>query len=248
MEEQLAEMGLIAALALGILLGLKHSLDPDHLVAVSTIVSEYRNPFRSFWIGVSWGLGHTTTLLLIGVVIIALRLTIPDRLALLLEFAVGVMLVALGAQVVYNFRKKKLHQHPHGHEEELHRHYHAHGAVAAPETGSEHHGAIDLGKPFLRKKSYFVGTVHGVAGSAALTLLILASIDSPIAGFAYIILFGLGSVLGMGIMTVLISLPIIVSANRMPNVNRFIQFGVGTLSILFGGLLMYQIGFVEGLF
>ena len=248
MEEQLAEMGLIAALALGILLGLKHSLDPDHLVAVSTIVSEYRNPLRSFWIGVSWGLGHTTTLLLIGVVIIALRLTIPDRLALLLEFSVGVMLVALGAQVVYNFRKKKLHQHPHGHEEELHRHYHAHGAVPPPETGSEHHGAIDLGKPFLRKKSYFVGTVHGVAGSAALTLLILASIDSPIAGFAYIILFGLGSVLGMGIMTVLISLPIIVSANRMPNMNRFIQFGVGTLSILFGGLLMYQIGFVEGLF
>ena len=121
MEEQLAEMGLIAALALGILLGLKHSLDPDHLVAVSTIVSEYRNPLRSFWIGVSWGLGHTTTLLLIGVVIIGLRLTIPDRLALLLEFSVGVMLVALGAQVVYNFRKKKLHQHPHGHEEELHR-------------------------------------------------------------------------------------------------------------------------------
>ena len=248
MEEQLAEMGLIAALALGILLGLKHSLDPDHLVAVSTIVSEYRNPLRSFWIGVSWGLGHTTTLLLIGVVVIGLRLTIPDRLALLLEFSVGVMLVALGAQVVYNFRKKKLHQHPHGHEEELHRHYHAHGATPTPQTDSEHHGAINLGKPFLRKTSYFIGTVHGVAGSAALTLLILASIDSPIAGIAYILLFGLGSVLGMGIMTVLISLPIVASANRMPNMNRFIQFGVGTLSILFGGLLMYQIGFVEGLF
>jgi len=93
MEEQLAELGLIAALGLGVLLGLKHSLDPDHVVAVSTIVSEYRNPLRSFWVGISWGLGHTTTLLLIGVVIIALRLTIPERMALLFEFFVGVMLV-----------------------------------------------------------------------------------------------------------------------------------------------------------
>ena len=90
MEEQLAELGLMAALALGILLGLKHSLDPDHVVAVSTIVSEYRNPLRSFWVGISWGLGHTTTLFLIGIFIIALRLTIPDRMALLLEFGVGI--------------------------------------------------------------------------------------------------------------------------------------------------------------
>ncbi|MCI0893391.1 MAG: urease accessory protein UreH, partial [Chloroflexi bacterium] len=101
MEEQLAELGLFAALALGIILGIRHSLDPDHVVAVSTIVSEYRNPLRSFWVGISWGLGHTTTLLIIGVVIIALRLTIPDRMALLFEFFVGIMLVALGAQVIY---------------------------------------------------------------------------------------------------------------------------------------------------
>ena len=89
MEEQLAELGLLAALALGVVLGLKHALDPDHVVAVSTIVRQYRNPLRSFWVGVSWGLGHTTTLLIIGIVIIALRLTISDRLALLLEFFVG---------------------------------------------------------------------------------------------------------------------------------------------------------------
>ena len=116
MEEQLAELGLFAALALGMLLGLRHALDPDHVVAVSTIVSEYRNPLRSFWVGISWGLGHTTTLFLAGIVIIALRLTIPDRLALFLEFAVGIMLVALGAQVVYNYWKRKIHQHQHGHE------------------------------------------------------------------------------------------------------------------------------------
>ena len=246
MEEQLAELGLLAALVLGILLGSKHSLDPDHVVAVSTIVSEYNNPLRSFWVGISWGLGHTTTLLIIGIVIIALRLTIPERMALLFEFAVGVMLVGLGVQVIYNFRKKKVHQHAHGHEEEAHHHFHSHSK--SPEHVPEHHNTHGIGKPFLRRKSYVIGLVHGVAGSAALTLLVLASIESPIAGLAYILLFGLGSLISMGLMTVIISLPLVMSADRLPNLNRTIQFAVGSLSILFGGFLMYQIGFVDGLF
>lgn len=246
MEEQLAELGLLAALVLGILLGSKHSLDPDHVVAVSTIVSEYKNPLRSFWVGISWGLGHTTTLLIIGIVIIALRLTIPERMALLFEFAVGAMLVGLGIQAIYSFRKKKVHQHAHGHEEEAHHHFHSHSK--SPEHVPEHHNTHGIGKPFLRRKSYVIGLVHGVAGSAALTLLVLASIESPIAGLAYILLFGLGSVLSMGIMTVIIGLPFVISAGRLPNLNRTIQFAVGSLSILFGGFLMYQIGFVDGLF
>ena len=246
MEEQLAELGLLAALVLGILLGSKHSLDPDHVVAVSTIVSEYKNPLRSFWVGISWGLGHTTTLLILGIVIIAMRLTIPERMALLFEFTVGVMLVGLGIQVIYSFRKKKVHQHAHGHEEEAHHHFHSHSK--SPEHVPEHHNTHGIGKPFLRRKSYVIGLVHGVAGSAALTLLVLASIESPIAGLAYILLFGLGSVLSMGIMTVLIGLPFVMSAGRLPNLNRTIQFAVASLSILFGGFLMYQIGFVHGLF
>ena len=246
MEEQLAELGLFAALALGIVLGLKHALDPDHVVAVSTIVSEYRNPLRSFWVGISWGLGHTTTLLLVGIVIIALRLTIPERLALFLEFGVGIMLVGLGAQVIYSFQKKKVHQHAHGHQEDAHTHFHSH--AANPAHSPEHHGVRGVGKPFFRKKSYIIGTVQGLAGSAALTLLVLASIDSPLAGIGYILLFGLGSVLSMGVMTVIISLPFVFSASRLPNLNSFIQPGVGVLSILFGVFLMYRIGFTEGLF
>ena len=246
MEEKLAELGLFAALALGIVLGLKHALDPDHVVAVSTIVSEYRNPLRSFWVGISWGLGHTTTLLLVGIVIIALRLTIPERLALFLEFGVGIMLVGLGAQVIYSFQKKKVHQHAHGHQEDAHTHFHSH--AANPAHSPEHHGVRGVGKPFFRKKSYIIGTVQGLAGSAALTLLVLASIDSPLAGIGYILLFGLGSVLSMGVMTVIISLPFVFSANRLPNLNSFIQPGVGVLSILFGVFLMYRIGFTEGLF
>ena len=246
MEEQLAELGIIAALALGILLGLRHALDPDHVVAVSTIVSEYRNPLRSFWVGISWGLGHTTTLFAIGIVIIALRLTIPDRLALFLEFGVGIMLVGLGAQVIYNFQKKRVHQHAHGHEEDAHTHFHSH--AENPAHSPEHHEARGVGKPFFRKKSFFLGAVHGIAGSAALTLLVLASIDSPLAGAGYILLFGLGSVLSMGIVTIFISFPFAFSAGRLPSLNQYIQLSVGALSILFGGFMMYKIGFTEGLF
>ena len=243
------ESGALAALTLGFLLGLKHATDADHVVAVSTIVSESRNAWRGIWIGGSWGLGHTTTLLIIGVTIIALRLTIPDRMALLLEFFVGVMLVGLGAQVVYGFIKKKVHQHSHGHEDEAHLHFHSH-AQAQAETRKEsleHHDSTGVGKPFLRKKSFVVGLVHGVAGSAALTLLVLASIESPLAGLVYILLFGLGSILSMGVMTIFISFPFVYSANRLPNLNRVIQFGVGTLSILFGLFLMYEISFRDGL-
>ena len=246
MEQQLAELGLLAALGLGLVLGLRHSLDPDHVVAVSTIVSQYRNPLRSFWVGVSWGLGHTTTLFLIGIVIIALRLAIPERLALLLEFSVGIMLVGLGLQVVYGFRKKGVHQHLHGHEEDAHQHFHSH--VQVQDHAGEHHQTHGIGKPFLRKKSYFVGTVHGVAGSAALTLLVLASIESSLVGLAYILLFGLGSIVSMGVMTIVISFPFVFSANRLPNLSRVIQFVVGTLSILFGFFLMFEIGFKDGLF
>jgi len=246
MEDKLAELGLLAALGLGMVLGLRHALDPDHVVAVSTIVREYKNPLRSFWVGVSWGLGHTTTLLLIGVVIIALRLTIPDRLALLLEFFVGIMLVGLGAQVIYNFRKKRVHKHLHGHQESAHHHFHSH--LQDPSHTPKHHEVRGIGKPFLRKKSYLIGAVHGLAGSAALTLLVLASIESPLAGMVYILLFGVGSVLSMGIMTIFISLPFAFSANRLPGLNAATQVSVGTLSVLFGGFLIYEIGFVDGLF
>ena len=246
MEESLAELGMFATLAFGVVLGLRHSLDPDHLIAVSTIVCEYRNPLRAFWVGFSWGLGHTTTLLCIGIVIISLRLTIPDRLILLFESFVGIMLIGLGVQVIYNFRKKRTHQHVHVHDERVHQHFHSHAQEAG--HGKKHHRVPAVGKPFFRKKSYFVGTVHGVAGSAALTLLVLTSIDSPLTGIVYILLFGLGSVLGMGIMTILISLPFVFSASRLPIFNPYIQFSVGTLSIFLGSFIIYQICLVAGFF
>lgn len=234
---------MVVALMLGLLLGARHSLDPDHVVAVSTMVSEYRNPFKAIWIGVSWGLGHTTTLFIVGLIVIGLRVTIPENIALLLELIVGVMLIILGLQVFWAFRKKKVHLHPHDHDSGQHYHFHSHAEVS---DHAAHHKLSFLGKPSFRLKSYLVGTVHGVAGSAALMLIALSAIDSPWTGILYIVLFGLGSIVSMGIMTIFLAVPFSTSA-RFPTFNRLIQMASGTFSIIFGFFVIYEIGIGEGL-
>ena len=125
-----------AVLLLGLLLGIRHAFDPDHLVAVTTIVSEYKNPLKGIWIGVSWGLGHTTTLFLAGGALLLLNLHIPENLAGFFELAVGLMLIILGVQTFLSFRRHKVHLHVHTHDEgetAVHEHFHTHEAT--PEHG-----------------------------------------------------------------------------------------------------------------
>lgn len=257
-------MGLI--LFLGLLLGVRHALDADHLVAISTIVSEYKNPMRAIWIGVSWGLGHTTTLFLAGIALLFLKISLPERLILFFEFLVGVMLVLLGIQIFWNFRQKRVHLHPHEAEKGSHQHFHSHREekshghhrlrfdnfasflIAGIFPGEHNAGRVQgPGKPFFRLKSYIVGTVHGLAGSAALLLLVLASLKSTWAGVTYILIFGLGSVVSMGLITIGISMPFAASS-RLPKLNYLVQGVAGSLSIIFGFIMMYRIGVLEGLF
>ena len=175
------ESGAIAALTLGFLLGLKHATDADHVVAVSTIVGEYRNVWRGVWVGGSWGLGHTTPLLALGVVILAFRgmLDAYATVAPVFEFGVGIMLVVLGLQVFWNLNRRRLHLHEHSHDDGAHVHVHStHDPAAAPEV-EKPHAYFHPGKPFFRVKSYVVGVVHGLAGSAVvMLLLLLASLQS----------------------------------------------------------------------
>lgn len=250
--------------ALGIVLGIRHAFDADHLVAVSTIVSEYRNPFRAIWIGVSWGLGHTTTLFLVGLLILLAGIALPERAALFFEFLVGLVLVFLGLQIFWGFRREGVHLHPHAHEEKAHAHFHSHAQALKDQhhlslawrslprfliagiVPGEHRqeGWRGATRPFFRVKSYIVGTVHGLAGSAALMLLVLASLRSTWAGVTYILLFGLGSVVAMGVVTIFLTVPFSTSA-RLPRLNRWVQFAAGSFGILFGLSLMYQ--FVKSL-
>ena len=241
--------GAIGALILGLLLGLKHATDADHVVAVSTIVSEYRNPWRGIWIGASWGLGHTTPLIIVGTVILLMKESVAEKyedIAPFLEFGVGIMLVLLGLQVFWNFRRRGIHVHEHEHAQDPHRHLHTHELTTKAES---HHGFFQPGRPFFRLKSYLIGVVHGLAGSGAVMLIVLATetVSSFLMGLVYIILFGVGTIFSMGALTLLMGIPFSVSG-RFERVNRAIAGMAGTCSILFGLFLMYELAIVEGFY
>ena len=230
----------LSVLAFGFVLGLKHALDPDHMVAVSTIVSEQQSMKRSSLIGTFWGLGHTLSLLCAGVLVIGLRVQISNRSALWMEFAVALMLIFLGLKTTMTaFRGRKLHRHRHTHDGSTHTHIHLH---LGDEHGHSHRHLVTIGtRPFV------VGMVHGMAGSAALTLLALATIPSAIAGLIYVAVFGLGSIGGMLVMSSLISLPFVLTRNRFDVVSQGLQVAVGVFSLSFGLLLAWQYGFSEHL-
>ncbi len=229
------------AIGLGFVLGIKHALDADHLVAVSTIVSEHKSIWRSALVGGLWGIGHTISLLLVGIGVLFLRMTIPAKMALSLEFSVALMLILLGANVLWKYRHGE-HIHFHSHEEggPLHVHFHSHASDA--ELNHSHHPKRIGGKPL------WVGMVHGLAGSAALTLLVLTTLPSPLYGLLFIMVFGVGSVGGMLLMSTAISLPFVLTAQKFNRFNHHIRYLAGTLSLLFGGFLAYHIAFVDRLF
>jgi ABC-type nickel/cobalt efflux system permease component RcnA len=228
------EVSLFAAFGLGLLLGIQHALDPDHLIAVSTIVSEQKNFKWASLIGAFWGLGHTTTLFLVGIIVIGLRVTIPPKLGTGLEMLVALMLVVLGANVLrQSLGAERVHLHTHSHNPETHTHFHVHDS---PKQGHGHdHPFKAMRRPFV------VGMVHGLAGSAALMLLVLSTIESPLGALLYIVIFGLGSVGGMLLLSGIIGLPFILTAQRFSLMNRWIRLCAGFVSIAFGLFLGWEI-------
>jgi sulfite exporter TauE/SafE len=217
-----------AALGLGFMLGLRHALDADHIAAVSTIVSESRSIWRSSLAGTSWGLGHTAALLAAGTAIIGLKVTIPPGLAHSIETIVAIMLILLGSRAVHTALPGwTIHRHPHSHDSHTHIHVHVH--VPGGDNAHQHGHLLAFGaRPFL------VGLVHGLAGSAGLMVLVLSTITSVFAGFAYIVVFGLGSTTAMFLMSGLISLPFVWTASRFRSWVQVLQLIVGVGSILFG--------------
>jgi ABC-type nickel/cobalt efflux system permease component RcnA len=234
------DSSLLAAFGLGLLLGIQHALDPDHLIAVSTIVSEHRSFKWASLIGAFWGLGHTTTLFIVGVLVIGLRLTIPPRLGSGLELLVAAMLILLGLNVLRkSFGAERVHLHTHSHNPETHTHVHVH------ENPKQDHGHAH--RFAAMRRPFIVGMVHGLAGSAALMLLVLSTIESPLGALAYIVIFGLGSVGGMLLLSGIISLPFVLTARRFSAMNRSIRVVAGLASIGFGLLLGWEISAEIGL-
>lgn len=238
------ETTFLAALVLGFLLGLKHATDADHVVAVATVVSEYRNAWRGIWVGASWGLGHSTPLLILGVVVLLLRGAIFERyeaLAPVFEFGVGVMLVFLGVQVFWKIRRGSLHLHEHLREKQPHVHIHSHDPAGEHEVEASH-GFFNFGKPFFRPKSYFIGIVHSLAGSAAVMLLVLGSgqIATFGTGLLYIALFGVGTILSMSLLTLLMGIPFALSG-QYQRLNVIVAGVAGVASVAYGVFLMYEL-------
>ena len=243
-------------LILGFVLGLKHALDADHLVAVSTIVSERKGFLSSSIVGALWGLGHTASLFVVGIIVIALHIQIPDRIAQGMEFAVAIMLVGLGINVLWKLaRGGKLHLHIHEHSNHTHIHPHIHANDHSHEIKHSHHSLPSLFTlEHLKnhigngKRSIFIGMVHGLAGSAALMLIVLTTIPSRALALSYVVIFGLGSVGGMFLMSTVVGLPFIFTANKSAVLNKLVRGIAGTVSVAFGIFLAWQIGIVNGLF
>ncbi len=218
------------------LLGMRHALDADHLAAVATLVTRSRSLSHTLWQGVAWGTGHSITLLLFGGAVLVLGLVLPERAALGLELAVGVMLVLLGAEVLYRLRSQRVHFHAHRHADGAeHFHAHAHAGESRQHDPERHeHGH---GFPL---RALLVGMVHGMAGSAALILLTLETLRTPALGLAYIALFGIGSIAGMAALSVVIAIPMRMTSQRLGRAYNGLSALVGLGTVLLGCHLTFR--------
>ena len=234
MLENLGSLSMLAVLSIGLVFGLKHATEVDHVVAVSTIVSQHRNVFHSALVGGLWGIGHTVSLLVIGVVVLSLRVAIPERVSGWLELGVAIMIVCLGISALRRALRKnsEVHVHQHNHDGLSHTHVHFHEEETRhePASHSQHSHVVSR----LGWKPVLIGMMHGLAGSGALTLLVLTQISSSWIGFLYVATFGLGSIVGMLLMSGLIGLPFALASRKLTHLHQGIQALAAVLSICFG--------------
>ena len=217
-------------LGLGFLLGMQHALEADHIAAVSSIAARRSHVADIVKHGLTWGLGHTLTLFVFAGAAILLGRAIPETIARPMETAVGVMLIGLGAHVLWRLWRDRVHFHKHGHGDgTAHFHAHSHAGETAPHVRTAH--AHEHG---FRWRTLLVGLMHGMAGSAALLVLAVSQASSSAVGLAYVALFGIGSMIGMGALSTLIAVPLAISARWLTWANRGLQGAVGLATIAIG--------------
>ena len=242
----LTSVGTFGLLALGLVYGLKHATEVDHIVAVSTIVSEHRRLSHAALVGALWGVGHTASLIVVGTMVLVFRTGISNQVAGWLEFGVAFMIICLGVSALLKalVKRSDIHIHTHAHGDLSHAHIHFHELESAHEgtVGTHSHAISRIGlKPTL------VGVMHGLAGSAVLTLLVLTQIQSFALGLLYLAIFGIGSIVGMMIMSGLVGLPFALSARKLTGFHYTLQLVAGVFSITFGLWYAYEIGVANGL-
>jgi hypothetical protein len=260
-------IGLFSILAIGFFLGMRHATDPDHVIAVTTIVSNQHNKARAALIGAFWGMGHTITIFVVGAGIILFNLVIPVRLGLSMELSVAVMLIILGFVNVAGFvgslpsasipgaqPQTIVHSHPHSHTgiNPTHTHLHIHGTEGNPDISQASLNWLDrvFGRASLYQylRPFMVGIVHGLAGSAAVALLVLTTIRNVHWAIAYLLIFGAGTIAGMMLITMSIASTFTLLGKGRQKFSRRLALASGLLSLGFGLFVAYQICFVNGLF
>lgn len=235
---------MLYVLGLGFMIGMKHALEADHIAAVASLAAGNRSIRETTKLGVAWGLGHTTTLFLVGTAVLLADTVVPETVAQVLEFAVGAMLVVLGLDVLFRITRRRAHFHAHEHGGTHHFHAHRH-ASHGRHDGTAHGHNHPSGLPI---RALLVGLVHGMAGSAALVLLTLSTIQSLWWGLTYIFLFGLGSVMGMAMLSCAIALPLRFSANRLTWAWRGLTATIGAITVVLGVSIAWRIAVAQGLF
>lgn len=226
-----------SVLLFGLLIGMRHALDADHLAALASLATRSHGVRGTVLRGAIWGLGHTFTLALVGGACLLLDATVPDRLARLLEMAVGAMLLGLGAEVLWRIYRRRVHVHVHRHGDgTVHLHAHSHPPREAHDPGHHRH-AHPQGFP---GRALVVGMVHGLAGSAALLLVALSGIASFWQGMAYIGLFGLGSILGMAALGVVIAVPLRGAARLMTGMVNGLEMVIGLSTVAIGLWVLFR--------
>ncbi len=223
----------LTLLFFGFFLGIRHALDADHVAAMMTLATGKRTLRRSALVGFCWGMGHTLILLIVGMAVVFFKLTISSTWAKVFEAGVGVMLVGLGVSLAWTMWRERLHLHSHLHEDgQEHRHVHAHGRGEAHDH---------LHRFRLEYKSLAVGMVHGLAGSAALLLLVLATVPTLGVGMLYILVFGIGSILGMVLLAAAMSIPFAMGMEKFARAQQPIRIVSALLSIVIGSSILLEL-------
>jgi ABC-type nickel/cobalt efflux system permease component RcnA len=236
----------LSVLTLGLLIGMRHALEADHVAAVASLATRSRGVRETTRLGIAWGVGHTVTLFVIGTAVLLMDSLVPETVAHGLELAVGVMLVLLGLDVLRRLIRDGIHFHVHQHNGERHVHAHGHSherPVPVIHDMDAHRHAHRAPLPW---RAVLVGLVHGMAGSAALVVLTLSTIQSAWQGMLYIALFGFGSIVGMALLSVIIALPLRFTASRVVWFYKGLSGTIGVLTTVLGASVIWQRGFGEG--
>lgn len=237
---------MLSVLTLGLLIGMRHALEADHVAAVASLATRSRSVKETTRLGIAWGMGHTVTLFVIGSAVLMMDSLVPETVARTLELAVGVMLVLLGLDVLRRLIRDGIHFHVHQHNgaRHVHAHGHSHERRAPVIHDMDAHRHTHRAK--VPWRALFVGLVHGMAGSAALVVLTLSTIQSAWQGILYIALFGIGSIAGMALLSVIIALPLRFTASRVAWFYNGLSGTIGVLTVLLGGSVIWNLGFGEG--